>query len=396
MRSRVAQRASFPTPPFSGWVPLGRGSDGRFGRAGFAPNIERKGVWHLPRSRSRPATLGVLRSALFSAPAVFVRFAASEEQKQPETARKGKTMKLEEIKNRTKDAVEYLIQSLESGKGEVLTQYLSAMAAFPNYSFGNVMLIARQKPTATHVCGVRAWNQLGRFVKRGEKGIVILAPMVGYRRPRQEEIAANAEANRDEPQQERKQQLIGFRGVYVFDVSQTEGKELPGLTEVKGDVGGYLERLKAFVEGNGIRLFYSERLGAKGTSSGGTITLQTGMEPAEEFATLAHEIGHEMLHWGERRTLTTKRVRETEAEAVAFVVCRSIGLETGTASADYIQLYHGDARLLQESLEAVQRTAAVILGAISPEKPKQQPVAEPQPETRFVPESAASEAMATA
>jgi len=301
-------------------------------------------------------------------------------------------MKLEEIKNRTKDATEYLIQSLESGKSEVLTQYLSAMAAFPNYSFGNVMLIARQKPTATHVCGVRAWNQLGRFVKRGEKGIVILAPMVGYRRPRQEEIAAST----DEGSEQRKQQLIGFRGVYVFDVSQTEGQELPSLTEVKGEVGGYLERLKAFVEGNGIKLFYSERLGAKGTSSGGTITLQTGMEPAEEFATLAHEIGHEMLHWGERRTLTTKRVRETEAEAVAFVICRSVGLETGTASADYIQLYHGDARLLQESLEAVQRTAAVILGAITPEKPTQKPVAEPQPETQFVPESAASEAMATA
>jgi len=277
-------------------------------------------------------------------------------------------MKLEEIKNRTKDATEYLIQSLESGKSEVLTEYLSAMASFPNYSFGNVMLIARQKPTATRVCGVRAWNQLGRFVKRGEKGILILAPMVGYRRSRQDEIATSMDNDNAAEERKPQQQLIGFRGVYVFDVAQTEGKELPNLTEVKGEVGGYLERLKAFVEGNGIKLFHSERIApAKGTSSGGTITLLEGMEPAEEFATLAHEIGHEMLHWGERRTLTTKRVRETEAEAVAFVICRSIGLETGTASADYIQLYHGDARLLQESLEAVQHTAAVILKAVAPE-----------------------------
>jgi len=74
-----------------------------------------------------------------------------------------------------------------------------------------------------------------------------------------------------------------------------------------------------------------------------------------------------MLHKSERRTLTTKTVRETEAEAVAFVVCNAIGLETGTASSDYIQLYHGNATLLQESLEVVQRTSAVILGAISPE-----------------------------
>jgi hypothetical protein len=74
-----------------------------------------------------------------------------------------------------------------------------------------------------------------------------------------------------------------------------------------------------------------------------------------------------MLHWGERRTLTTKQVRETEAEAVAFVVCQAIGLATGTASQDYIRLWHGDAKLLRESLEAIQSTAAVILGGIAPE-----------------------------
>ena len=277
-------------------------------------------------------------------------------------------MKLEEIKNKTRDAVEYLVQSLESGKSEVLTEYLSAMARFHDYSFGNVMLIARQKPHATNVAGVRTWNSLGRFVKRGEKGILILAPMVGYRRSRQNEIATSD--GNDSAESKPEQRLIGFRGVFVFDVSQTEGKELPNLTEVKGHVGDRLEQLRKFVEGNGIKLFYSDRIApAKGTSSGGAITLLEGMEPAEEFATLVHEIGHEMLHWGDRRTLTTKRVRETEAEAVAFVVCRSIGLETGSASADYIQLYHGDAKLLQESLEAVQRTAAAILGAISPESP---------------------------
>jgi DNA transposition AAA+ family ATPase len=74
-----------------------------------------------------------------------------------------------------------------------------------------------------------------------------------------------------------------------------------------------------------------------------------------------------MLHRGDRRTLTTKQVRETEAEAVAFVVCQSVGLQNGTASQDYIQLWHGDATLLRESLEAVQQTAAVILGGIAPE-----------------------------
>ena len=73
-----------------------------------------------------------------------------------------------------------------------------------------------------------------------------------------------------------------------------------------------------------------------------------------------------MLHRGDRRTLTTKQVRETEAEAVAFVVCQSVGLQNGTSSLDYIQLWHGDANLLRASLEAVQQTAAVILGGHCP------------------------------
>jgi hypothetical protein len=133
-------------------------------------------------------------------------------------------------------------------------------------------------------------------------------------------------------------------------------------------VSGYRERLFKFVESQSVEISFSERIApAKGLSYGGKITLLSGMQPAEEFSTLTHEIAHEMLHRGDRRTLTTKQVRETEAEAVAFVVCQSVGLQNGTASQDYIQLWHGDANLLRESLEAVQQTAAVILGGIAPE-----------------------------
>ena len=228
-------------------------------------------------------------------------------------------MKLEEINNRTKDAVNHLVEALESGQSEVLTQYISAMARFHNYSFGNIMLIARQKPDATNVAGLRTWNSLGRFVKRGEKGIFILAPMVGKR--------STKDVATDEPSEdtatEGQRTLYGFRAVYVFDINQTEGKDLPTLTEVQGDVSGYRELLVKFVESQGITLNYSDRIApAKGLSHGGKITLLSGMQPAEEFSTLAHEIAHEMLHRGDRRTLTTKQVRETEAEAVAFVVCQ--------------------------------------------------------------------------
>src|ERR1035441_4653427 len=104
-----------------------------------------------------------------------------QHQKKEKTShhrQKGKNMKLEEVNLKTKEAVNYLVQSLEAGQSAVL-QYLGAMAKFRNYSFGNIMLIARQKPDATNVAGLRTWNSLGRFVRRGEKGIFILAPMVG-------------------------------------------------------------------------------------------------------------------------------------------------------------------------------------------------------------------------
>jgi antirestriction protein ArdC len=237
------------------------------------------------------------------------------------------------------------------------------MAKFRNYSFGNIMLIARQKPDATHVAGYRTWTSLGRFVRRGEKGIFIVAPMVGRRNTKN--VAPDERS--EDATIDGQRTLYGFRAVYVFDITQTEGKDLPTLPEVSGDASGYRERLFKFVEAQSVELSFSEQIApAKGLSHGGKITLLSGMQPAEEFSTLVHEIAHEMLHRGERRRMTTKQVRETEAEAVAFVVCQSVGLQNGTASQDYIQLWHGDANLLRESLEAVQQTAAVILGGIAP------------------------------
>jgi hypothetical protein len=91
---------------------------------------------------------------------------------------------------------------------------------------------ALQKPQATNVAGIRTWNSLGRFVKRGEKGILILAPMIGRKK-------TNGAPEPTADAKEATSQLYGFRAVYVFDVSQTEGKDLPELTEVQGDVSGY-------------------------------------------------------------------------------------------------------------------------------------------------------------
>ena len=132
------------------------------------------------------------------------------------------------------------------------------------------------------------WNQLGRRVKKGEKGIQILAPMIGVRRRKQEE----AEAEQDGAGK-RAPVLVGFRAVYVFDVSQTEGAELPAPAAVTGEAGAHLDRLIDFVQQQGIELEYNERIApAQGASYGGKIVLLPGQSKAETFATLVHELGH--------------------------------------------------------------------------------------------------------
>jgi len=257
--------------------------------------------------------------------------------------------------------VKHLIEQLEQGKSEALTAYLSAMARFHNYSFGNILSIAHHRPDATHVAGIRTWNELGRYVKKGQKGIPILAPMIGTKRQPTEEPVEQTDKS--------KPMLIGFRVVYVFDVTQTEGTELPEPPTVSGDVGTYHERLVDFVQQQGVELEYNERIApAQGVSYGGKIALLPGQTKAEEFSTLVHELGHEMLHKAERRTLTTKTVRETEAESIAFIVGRAVGLNTGSASADYISLYHGNAELLTESLAVIQQASAAILNALFAEE----------------------------
>ena len=256
--------------------------------------------------------------------------------------------------------VKSLIEQLEAGHSEALTAYLDAMRRFHNYSFGNILEIARQQPAATRVAGMYAWNQLGRRIKKGEKGIRILAPIVGVKRKPEEE------AEKDFTKQNRAV-LVGFRNAYVFDVSQTEGAELPAMREISGDVGENRDRLLSFIEQQGIELVFSENIApALGVSYGGRIAILPGQSQAEEFSTLVHELAHEMLHKAERRTTTTKVVKETEAEAIAFIVGKAVGLETGSASADYIHLYHGNASLLIESLEVIQKTSAVILSALEP------------------------------
>jgi antirestriction protein ArdC len=262
-------------------------------------------------------------------------------------------MNSESIKKVTNQAIEQLVEALNAGHSEALTRYLAAMAKFRAYSFLNVLLILKQCPNAGRVAGYRTWQSFGRQVKQGAKGIMILAPMFRKRTETVDESNTTDESRK----------VAGFRAVYVWDEQQTTGKELPQIGSVTGDPSLYLERLEEFVRASGIRLDYSADIApARGMAEKGKITLLPDQTPAETFATLVHELAHSDMHFG--RGDTNKRIRETEAESVAYVVCSAIGLETGTAAQDYLGLYGGDSKLLLESLEYVQATASRILDAI--------------------------------
>ncbi|XZE55331.1 ArdC family protein [Planctomycetaceae bacterium SH139] len=257
-----------------------------------------------------------------------------------------------------------LATALQADDSEQLTQYLGMLSRFHHYSFGNIMMTYLQFPEATRVAGFGSWKKLGRHVKKGEKGIAILAPLLFKKKAEQCETDFDGKP---------KLVLRGFKVVHVFDVSQTEGKDLAEFAGINGDPGENLIRVKQLIDDEGISLSY-ERIqgGALGQSAGGAISVVPDLDAAEEFAVLVHELAHELLHKGDRRSETSKTVRETEAEAVSYVVATAVGLDTSTRSADYIRLYRGDAETLSDSLDHVQRAATRILSALeAPAKTKQ-------------------------
>lgn len=272
-------------------------------------------------------------------------------------------MKADEAKKFADLSLAQLADALEQGKSDTLTRYLEVMSRFHAYSWGNVLLIMVQRPDATRVAGFQTWKSLGRFVKKGEKGIVIIAPM--RIRPKAESEPTGGDEPGDSEASKRAS-ILRFRAVHVFDLLQTDGEPLPEAARVAGDPGAATNRLCMLIESRGIELVYGDVLrGADGVSMGGKIAVRPGMPTAETFSVLVHELAHEMLHRGGDRTSISRTVKETEAEAVAFVVCRAVGLKTGSAASDYIHMYDGDKATLAKSLDRVQRCAAEIIEAVS-------------------------------
>jgi hypothetical protein len=265
-------------------------------------------------------------------------------------------MNIDEAREVTSKALEHLSESLAQGESKVLREYLAAMGRFHRYSMSNVLLIMIQRPDATRVAGYQTWRKLHRQVTRGAKGIMIFAPLVRKAVDRSE---CGIEIER--------QKLVGYRAAVVFDVADTAGNPLPSLTHFEGNPGEYLGRLKSLVTESGCAFEYSTGIfPAQGQCSAGKIILLPDLAPAEEFHVLTHELAHSRLHFSARRAETTKCIRETEAEAVAFVVGQAVGLQTNSASWDYVKLYNGDKDTLAQSLQHIQHASTEILSGITP------------------------------
>ncbi|MHC4463578.1 MAG: ArdC family protein [Planctomycetota bacterium] len=175
-------------------------------------------------------------------------------------------MKSNHARKVSEQAFNELVEAVEAGKSQKLVEYLKAMGRFHKYSLGNAILIGFQRPDATHVAGFRTWQKLGRYVRRNEKGIAIMAPIVWRRK------VTHADDQKDD-QDGDDESALAFKTAYVFDISQTDGKLLPEFARAQGDPGAYLERLERFISARGIKLERSDLRSAEGVSIGGTILL---------------------------------------------------------------------------------------------------------------------------
>jgi len=198
--------------------------------------------------------------------------------------------------------IQSLIEQLEAGDSEAFTAYLNAMSRFHKHSFGNIPEIARQKPDATRMADLYAWNQLGRKVKKGERGIRILAAIVGVRRK------PEGEAEKDIRKQNRPV-LVGFRNAYVFERLSRRPKA-QSCRRCARSLAMWARIAAACCyssSGGGSSSTLRKKIApALGTSYCGRIAILSGQSKAEEFSTIVHELAHQMLHKAERRTATTR------------------------------------------------------------------------------------------
>lgn len=287
-----------------------------------------------------------------------------------------------------KQKVQEITEKLEQGikelfESEKYKTYLNTMSKFHNYSFNNTLLIAMQKPDATLVAGFKAWQKnFDRYVKKGEKGIRILAPAPYKIKEEQEKLdpvtgEIMLDKNGMPVTEEVEIKIPAFRVVPVFDVSQTDGKELPdiGVNELSGSVEDYEDFMQALTEVSPVPITYEDIEGeAKGYfhTTDHRIAIQEGMSQSQTVKTAIHEVAHAKLHDRERNqdidaVLDKDRnTKEVEAESVAYTVCQHFGIDTSDYSFGYIAGWSSgrDMKELKSSLDTIRKTASELITGI--------------------------------
>jgi antirestriction protein ArdC len=281
----------------------------------------------------------------------------------------------------SEDKIAALHEQITEGVAALVTSdawraMLSTAARFHSYSLGNLLLIAAQRPDATRVAGFRAWQAMGRQVRKGEKGIAILAP-VAYR-PRTDDAADTDTDTPGDGQAPAHRRPRAFRAAYVFDVAQTDGDPLPdaGPTLLTGQApAGLWDALAAQVTAHGYTLERGTCGGANGYTDPHTkvVRIRDDVDDAHAVKTLAHELGHiECGHVQDLATYAICRDRcETEAESVAYIVSAAHHLDTSAYTFAYIGGWTGgDVDKVRAAAETVTKAARTILAALDPRDPE--------------------------
>jgi antirestriction protein ArdC len=242
---------------------------------------------------------------------------------------------------------------------ETFDRYLNWISRFHSYSFGNISLILSQRPGATYVAGYRTWQQLGRQVRGGEKGIAILVPMRGKART---ELDPETQEERAIPGR------LYFGVGHVFDVSQSDGKG--GIPNFKADLGGdaglLLLATTMVAEKQGIEVASRPLFGStNGYSEMGRIVLNSTRPVGVLAQTAVHELAHEILHDKELRQAAAHPMIEGEAEAVSVVVMRAFGFETVSNGAAYVRSHGATKEVILRSLDRITAAARTIIDGIT-------------------------------
>jgi len=264
-------------------------------------------------------------------------------------------MKPTELNETIRKTVEILANETDAARqSELFRDFLRIAGMFHNYSWGNQLMIWSRRPTATRVAGFRTWQKMNRFVKAGEKGIPIFAPMIF-----KDKRAADADGLVTE-----EKARLWFKVVYVFDLAQTDGQALPDLPQTyAGDPGALESSLLTLAAARGIAVEFGSTGDANGYAENGGkhVVVSSTLNAAGRASVLIHELSHCLLHFDKERKVNLRQ-RELEAESVAYVVGSHFGLETRADM--YLASYGVKATDLLESLPIIQKTAADIIRAI--------------------------------